>query len=136
MDELSHNIDSLKNTSETLEYKRLLELAKDRLLKPFPIEEQLSYFSSVYNNHKDRDVEFIYIAEPDNDYVGKRSAMRMWKAAIKKHQIIGHHFIMNPELSEKVRKRIFGITNNRFLPQYYLVTKQGIIVDPGILHNF
>ena len=52
----------------------------------------------------------------------------MWKAAIKKYKIAGHHFVMNPDLSAKVRMRIYEITNNKYLPQYCLVNKQGSIV--------
>ncbi len=130
-------IDSLKSIPNSAEYKRLLQVEKGRLVKPFPIEDQLKYFFAVSNNLKNRELEFIYIADPDNDLISKHSEIRMWKAAIKKFQIAGHHFVLNPDLSDKVREQIYEITNNIYLPQYCLVNKQGSIVDfkvpdPGI----
>jgi hypothetical protein len=102
---------------------------KGKIVKYFDFEHQYKLFSELTNKYKNKDIAFISLANPDSDLETKSDDLRKWKMAIKKHQIKGYHFIMNPKLCQKIRTQISEITNNRFLPFHIIVDKEGQIVN-------
>ena len=123
--------DSIMKVNDSTELDRLDLILKGVIIQATDIEDHLKYLFEVMKDYKNRDVEFIHIANPDSDTKTKTDDLRKWKAAIKKYKIPGYHLIMNPELSEKVRVKIQKITKYRYLPHYMLVDKHGRIEPKG-----
>lgn len=122
-------IDSLKGFSSKENKAKIKSLRNREIKDVISFSHQYKLFSELTNKYKNKDIAFISLANPDSDMETKNDDFRKWKMAIKKYQIKGNHFIMNPELCKKIRAQISEITNNRFLPFHIIVDKEGQIVN-------
>lgn len=124
-DSFRRQLQVLKNDSTSKEYRTLSAKLESNRLKRIFIEEQHKAIESIRNKFKDKDVAFVFIADPDNDFTGSKDDFRKWKTAVKKHKIPGYHLIMNRNLAKHTRQYFQEIPKTRFLPKYFLVDKEG-----------
>lgn len=120
-------LDSLKGNTDSNEYRHLSMKVKGRLLQRISIEEQLDALEIISSKYQNSNVAFVYITDPDNDFISKKDDLRKWKMAVKKYETSGYHLIMNPSLAKQIRQHFNEITNSGVLPKYLLVDKQGNI---------
>jgi hypothetical protein len=122
-------LDSLKDDTDSDEYKLLAMKVEDRIVQAVSIEEQLNALEIISNKYKNSDVAFIYITDPDNHSESRKNDLRKWKTAVKKYETPGYHMIMNPELVRQIKQHLKERTNNSYLPFFLLANKLGNIVD-------
>lgn len=118
-------LDSLKDDTTSNEYFHLSMKVKGRFLQSVSIKEQLYALETISCKYKNRNVAFVYITDPNNDFISRKDDLRKWKMAVKKYETPGYHLIMNPSLAKQIRQHFKERTNCGILPKYILVDKQG-----------
>ncbi|PLW99773.1 MAG: hypothetical protein C0594_16645 [Marinilabiliales bacterium] len=78
--------------------------------------EQMAYAEKLKKLLKGKDVEFLYLAMHDQE--------ESWKKAIAHYKILGHHYILSREQSDKLAKEL----NIKGYPSYMLFDKKGKLV--------
>jgi hypothetical protein len=124
-----NQLDSLKENTDSNEYKRFAMKIEGRILQKISIEEQLDALETIFCKYKNSDVAFVFITDPDNDFQSRKDDLRKWKLAVKKYETAGYHLIMNPKLAIQTRQHFKKTTNSGALPRYLLADKQGNILN-------
>jgi hypothetical protein len=122
-------IDSIKDKENySNSYNFYSMVANRHILKSFNTYEWESKFYELSKLHHNDSVKFIFLAHSDVDSHKKEDCIRKWKQYLKSKRPHGSHYIMNPELSKRIRKRIEKETSNKWFPAYMLVNSKGEIV--------
>lgn len=129
LEAFKNQLDALKETPESEEYKLLAMKMEGQFVKTVSLEEQINALAILSEKYKNTNLALVCIADSDNDSQSKSDDLRKWKMALKKHKISGYHLIMNRKLVDKVRQKLIETTNNAYLPFYLIADKQGTIIN-------
>lgn len=124
-----NQLDSLKDNTDSDEYKLLSMKLEGRIFQSVSIEYQLSAIEMLAQKYKNEDIAFVYIANPDNNSQSRKDDFREWKMAVKRYKTPGYHMVLNPKLGKQVRMHFKETMKNAYLPFYLLADKQGNITD-------
>lgn len=82
---------------------------------------KFAYMPEMRNLVKDNNIEFIFlaIASPKNQ----------WEKVIISHKLEGYHYLLN----EKQKKEINGVVDISGIPHYFIINKDGKIVNPDAM---
>lgn len=84
-----------------------------------PCKAEMPRSKKLMEKMKNKDVAFVFLCIDSEE--------KLWKANLAELQIGGQHYYLNQEQSTDLRK-IFEV---RGIPHYFLINKEGVIVEKG-----